>query len=183
MCKSDDAASDIKVAFHIETFLHEFNYTKKFSLGTKKLKNYKLYSKLSKSLHSFEIIVKTEMPLCSLIVLASGLAEAQNDPAVVGTAIPGIPGEDYPILSAALETSFACDGKVMGYYADPEGECQQFHICVTDESGSSNSPLKFTFLCPNGTLFNQQYFICDWWFNVDCSQVCFTAIIELETYL
>ncbi len=136
-------------------------------------------SKFSKSLHSFEIIVKTEMPLCSLIVLASGLAKAQNDPAVVGTAIPGIPGEDYPILSAALETSFACEGKVMGYYADPEGECQQFHICVTDESGSSNSPLKFTFLCPNGTLFNQQYFICDWWFNVDCSQVCCTAIIEL----
>ena len=25
------------------------------------------------------------------------------------------------------------------------------------------------FLCPNGTLFHQQYFICDWWFNVDCS--------------
>ena len=26
-------------------------------------------------------------------------------------------------------------------------------------------------LCPNGTLYNQQYFICDWWFNVDCSVV------------
>jgi len=25
------------------------------------------------------------------------------------------------------------------------------------------------FLCPNGTVFNQQYFICDWWYNVDCS--------------
>merc|ERR1712236_146044 len=25
------------------------------------------------------------------------------------------------------------------------------------------------FLCPNGTLFNQNYFICDWWFNFDCS--------------
>lgn len=24
------------------------------------------------------------------------------------------------------------------------------------------------FLCPNGTLFNQQVFVCDWWFNVDC---------------
>ena len=24
-------------------------------------------------------------------------------------------------------------------------------------------------MCPNGTIFNQQYFICDWWFNVDCS--------------
>ena len=21
-----------------------------------------------------------------------------------------------------------------------------------------------------GTIFSQQYFICDWWFNVDCSQ-------------
>ena len=29
--------------------------------------------------------------------------------------------------------------------------------------------MKFSFLCPNGTLFNQQYFVCDWWFNVDCA--------------
>ena len=28
---------------------------------------------------------------------------------------------------------------------------------------------KYSFLCPNGTLFNQNYFICDWWFNLDCS--------------
>ena len=28
-----------------------------------------------------------------------------------------------------------------------------------------------TLLCPNGTLYNQQYFVCDWWFNVDCSVV------------
>ena len=27
----------------------------------------------------------------------------------------------------------------------------------------------YSFLCPNGTLFNQQYFVCDWWFNVDCA--------------
>ena len=29
---------------------------------------------------------------------------------------------------------------------------------------------KYSFLCPNGTLFNQEYFICDWWFNVDCAE-------------
>ena len=28
----------------------------------------------------------------------------------------------------------------------------------------------FSFLCPNGTVFNQAYFICDWWFNVNCKQ-------------
>jgi len=25
------------------------------------------------------------------------------------------------------------------------------------------------FLCPNGTIFNQELFNCDWWFNVDCA--------------
>ena len=53
-----------------------------------------------------------------------------------------------------------------GYYADPEAECQAFHICGSDGNGGLN---KFSFLCPNGTLMNQQYFVCDWWFNVDCS--------------
>ena len=38
-----------------------------------------------------------------------------------------------------------------------------FHVCV----GSSPSAF-FSFLCPNGTVFNQEYFTCDWWFNVDC---------------
>ena len=53
-----------------------------------------------------------------------------------------------------------------GYYADPEAECQAFHICTADGAGGL---AKYSFLCPNGTLFNQNYFICDWWFNFDCS--------------
>merc|ERR1711936_1226942 len=81
--------------------------------------------------------------------------------------IPGTPGEDYPIYAVPPETSFSCDGQVDGgYYGDPEAEFQAFHICANDgNSGLS----KFSFLCPNGTLFQQQYFVCDWWFNVDCS--------------
>ena len=42
-----------------------------------------------------------------------------------------------------------------------------FHICTTDAEGGLS---KYSFLCPNGTIFNQEYFICDWWFNVDCSE-------------
>merc|ERR1711892_414338 len=81
--------------------------------------------------------------------------------------IPGIPGEDYPIFGEVPESSFVCDGQVDGgYYADPEAECQAFHICGSDGNGGLT---KYSFLCPNGTLFNQQYFVCDWWFNVDCS--------------
>merc|ERR1719347_2279374 len=29
---------------------------------------------------------------------------------------------------------------------------------------------KYSFLCPNGSLFSQQYFVCDFSFNVDCSR-------------
>jgi len=94
--------------------------------------------------------------------------DAANDPlAALASNIPGIPGEDYPIYSEVPESGFVCDGQVDGgYYADPEAECQAFHICTADGAGGL---AKYSFLCPNGTIFNQNYFICDWWFNFDCS--------------
>ena len=37
------------------------------------------------------------------------------------------------------------------------------------DSGSAYYGLiSYSFLCPNGTMFHQKYFICDWWYNVDC---------------
>lgn len=39
---------------------------------------------------------------------------------------------------------------------------QVFHIC---EGGK-----KISFLCPNGTIFQQTDLICDWWFRVNCAQ-------------
>ena len=87
--------------------------------------------------------------------------------AMLQGSIPGVPGEDYPIYAEVPESAFLCDGQVDGgYYADPEAECQAFHICTADGAGGL---AKYSFLCPNGTLFNQNYFICDWWFNFDCS--------------
>ena len=54
-----------------------------------------------------------------------------------------------------------------GYYSDPALQCQAFHVCVRS---SLLDLTKYSFLCPNGSLFDQQYFICDFWFNVDCGQ-------------
>ena len=48
-----------------------------------------------------------------------------------------------------------------------ETDCQVYHVCGAQDAVSPISSL----LCPNGTLYNQQYFVCDWWFNVDCSVV------------
>ena len=82
--------------------------------------------------------------------------------------IPGVPGEDYPIYPSVPDTGFTCDGLVEGgYYADPGAECQAFHICANDGAGGL---ITYSVLCPNGTIFNQAVFVCDWWFNFDCSE-------------
>ena len=38
-----------------------------------------------------------------------------------------------------------------------------FHVC-------GRSGEKYSFLCPNGTLFKQNYLTCDFWYNSDCSE-------------
>ena len=82
-------------------------------------------------------------------------------------AVPGNPGEDYPIYAEVPDTSFTCEGRVEGgYYADTEAQCQPFHVCSADRDGGL---ARNSFLCPNGTLFNQENFVCEYWFNVDCS--------------
>ena len=111
----------------------------------------------------------------ALSVFAVVSAQDEDPIAALSSSIPGFPGEDYPIFSAPPVSSFLCDDYIQGYYADPEAECQSFHICA--DLGSTGSLSKYSFLCPNGTLFNQQYFICDWWFNVDCSQVRIGIVI------
>ena len=67
---------------------------------------------------------------------------------------------DYPILNTAPETSFSCADKADGMYADVEARCQPWHQCLGDRD--------WTFLCPNGTIFNQEIFTCVWWFDFDC---------------
>ena len=42
-----------------------------------------------------------------------------------------------------------------------------YHMCVAEATGTFK---KFSFLCPNGTVFNQEKLVCDAWFNVDCSE-------------
>merc|ERR1712130_988115 len=100
--------------------------------------------------------------------LDTAASDAADPLAMLQTSVPGVPGEDYPIYAEVPETAFTCDGQVDGgYYADGEAECQVFHICTADGAGGL---AKYSFLCPNGTIFNQNYFICDWWFNFDCAE-------------
>lgn len=79
------------------------------------------------------------------------------------SAIPGEPGKDYPNFARLPEElEFSCDDKLPGYYADVDYKCQVWHVC--------NDGRRQSFLCPNGTIYSQEKFVCEWWFNVDCSR-------------
>ncbi|XP_050738060.1 uncharacterized protein LOC127009238 [Eriocheir sinensis] len=87
--------------------------------------------------------------------------EVDEDYEEHGNTIPGEPGKDYPIFAIVPSTSFSCSEKLPGFYADGEAQCQVWHYCKTDG-------LKESFLCPNGTIYNQDNRVCEWWFNVSC---------------
>ncbi|KAF2365577.1 Chitin binding domain [Trinorchestia longiramus] len=70
---------------------------------------------------------------------------------------------DFPTYSSVPNTSFRCEGRYPGYYADLEAKCQVFHRC--QQSGKTHS-----FLCPNGTVFSQRLLTCDRWTAVNCSR-------------
>ena len=70
--------------------------------------------------------------------------------------LTGEPDVDYPIFNNPPETGFSCADHGDGMYADVEARCQVWHQCFADQSWS--------FLCPNGTIFNQELFNCDWWY-------------------
>ncbi|KAJ6215518.1 hypothetical protein RDWZM_010018 [Blomia tropicalis] len=77
--------------------------------------------------------------------------------------IPGVAGKDYPKLTHIPKTSFNCGRQPLnGYYADTETACQVVHMC---QAGG----VQDSFLCPNGTIWNQEKFACQWWYEVSCA--------------
>uniref|UniRef100_A0A336MWY5 CSON006133 protein n=1 Tax=Culicoides sonorensis TaxID=179676 RepID=A0A336MWY5_CULSO len=66
------------------------------------------------------------------------------------------------------KTSFSCSDKILGgYYADPETQCQMFHVCVKVAGVGIQD---YRFLCPNGTAFNQEAQVCADFGDVNCEQ-------------
>lgn len=59
-------------------------------------------------------------------------------------------------IRADITDRFNCDGRLYGYYADIENDCQIFHVClpVTFPDGKENV-FRWSFICPENTLFSQ----------------------------
>ena len=107
------------------------------------------------------ILVTLYLSLDSLLAEGSDLLQGLRD------TVPGEPGLDYPILSSPQSSSFSCSSRVEGgYYADVDQRCQVYHVCLQQTEVS--------FLCPNGTLFNQVILDAGWAEDDDC---CLSRIV------
>ncbi|KAG8193857.1 hypothetical protein JTE90_011418 [Oedothorax gibbosus] len=93
------------------------------------------------------------------------------------SAIPGLPGIDYPTLSQMPHTGFKClmHTATPGFYADVETKCQMWHYCQPDGRHDR-------FLCPNGTIFDQSTRVCNWWFNVHCESSLDRYDVNFDLY-
>ncbi|XP_059062529.1 U-scoloptoxin(01)-Er1a-like isoform X2 [Achroia grisella] len=67
----------------------------------------------------------------------------------------------HPVLHKAPRTDFSCASRTRGYYADVHTGCQAYHFCWRHRLVSTD-------LCANGTLFNEQFQVCDHFYNVRC---------------
>lgn len=98
----------------------------------------------------------TTTPRPATTPMSYGPAPTSAAPATPPGSLPYPSYTDIP-----PDLSFTCTGRLDGYYADPEAQCQVWHWCVP-------GGYKYSFLCPIQTLFNQATRTCDWWYNVDC---------------
>jgi len=75
----------------------------------------------------------------------------------------GLPAGSNDILSAPYDESFSCEGRDYGYYADISNNCEIFHIClpVEDNEGNVIEFAKWSFVCGNGTVFDQESLVCN----------------------
>ncbi|KAH8278870.1 hypothetical protein KR018_010525, partial [Drosophila ironensis] len=91
-------------------------------------------------------------------------------------------GRPWPTYSLQNmpKTQFTCHDKILGgYYADPETQCQMFHVCVKlpgvgllhrRVNPFVQQVQDYRFLCPNTTAFDQELQICANWADVDCGK-------------
>merc|ERR1712037_282580 len=89
-------------------------------------------------------------------------AEYEEDP----NAIEGLPASAADLLDAPYDYGFNCDQQDAGYgyYADVNNGCKVFHICVPiyDNEGSLDRMDKYSFVCGEGTQFDQSTLTCNY---------------------
>ena len=90
------------------------------------------------------------MPLLAAAAVAGQQLDSQLDPQpaavpLSSSPVPLVPAEPSylladgwdGVLTRQLDSSFSCDGRQYGYFADVYNDCQLFHVCmpIVDSEG------------------------------------------------
>ena len=96
--------------------------------------------------------------LCASFALALALPQSPTDQSYQFAA------DAETLLFTPLSLSFSCEGREYGYYADVDNNCQVFHIClpIEDDFGAIVETAHWSFICGNGTIFDQQTLTCNY---------------------
>eukprot|EP00094_Tigriopus_californicus_P009144 TCALIF_08815-PA protein Name:"Protein of unknown function" AED:0.08 eAED:0.08 QI:13/1/0.5/1/0/0/2/122/176 len=75
-----------------------------------------------------------------------------------------LPADAETLLAQPLALDFTCEARDYGYYADVSNNCQIFHIClpIEDDAGAILETAQWSFICGNGTVFDQQTLTCNY---------------------
>lgn len=104
--------------------------------------------------------------LFNLIVLAGPLLSAPTETTTVDEKATTQPTIQLETTTAALETTsnkrtstFSCEKRVTGYYADVKLGCRVYHFCATEELGEV-SYQRVSYMCLEGSIFDQKELNC-----------------------
>lgn len=98
---------------------------------------------------------------CALVILASVYVSIAR--AVESTPNDfNLPSNSTAVNGGPIVTGFSCDGLAYGYYADLSNDCRVFHICYPQADADQFVVTRmWSFICGEGTVFNQEALVCD----------------------
>merc|ERR1711953_306503 len=112
---------------------------------------------------AMQIIPASLLPLLLLnsVIAQDYEYEYEEDP----NAIEGLTASAADLLDKPYDDGFNCDQQDAGYgyYADTLNDCKVFHICnpVYNNDGGLDRMDKYSFVCGEGTVFDQQTLTCN----------------------
>ncbi|XP_071512385.1 U-scoloptoxin(01)-Cw1a-like [Panulirus ornatus] len=78
------------------------------------------------------------------------------------------------LILGSIQAGFDCADLPYGYYADEANNCAIFHVCLPYINFGEIVTRQFSFMCGEGTVFDQERFVCDTpQTSLPCSQSTF----------
>ncbi|XP_064120317.1 U-scoloptoxin(01)-Cw1a-like [Macrobrachium nipponense] len=65
------------------------------------------------------------------------------------------------LILGGIQTGFECSDLPYGYYADQANSCAIYHVCLPYIDNDVYVSRHFSFLCGEGTIFDQERLVCD----------------------